>query len=141
MEAQTTTKLLVLFLVLTQIAASDAGGVFHDQIHLLRPQSGSAGRKIPGINCLSWRLAVEMDNIQNWDVVPMQCENYVGNYMLGKQYRRDSEEMTAAAYNYAKNLTLGKDGKDIWVFDIDDTSLSNLPYYARPDNAFGYQPF
>lgn len=131
-----TAKLLILSFALA-LAASNATGAIPDQIHPLRPQFGSAGRKIPGVHCLSWWLAVEMDNIQNWKVIPMECENYVGNYMLGWQYRMDSKFVCAAAYNYARNLTLGKDGKDIWIFDIDETSLSNLPYYARPDNAFG----
>ncbi|KAK4773441.1 hypothetical protein SAY87_028460 [Trapa incisa] len=136
-----TSKLLFLSLALALAAASNAAtaGAIPGHIHPLRPQLGSsAGRNIPGLNCLSWRLAVEADNIQHWTVVPKECENYVGNYMLGLQYRIDSKFVSGSAYVYAKNLTLGKDGKDVWVFDIDETSLSNLPYYAQPDNAFGY---
>ncbi|KAK4790329.1 hypothetical protein SAY86_017633 [Trapa natans] len=139
-----TLKLLFLSLALALTAASNAATArsIPDHIHPLRPQLGtSAGRRIPGLNCLSWRLAVEADNIQDWTVVPKECENYVGNYMLGLQYRIDSKFVTGSAYLYAKNLTLGKDGKDVWVFDIDDTSLSNLPYYAQPDTAFGAKPY
>ncbi|XP_010258707.1 PREDICTED: acid phosphatase 1-like [Nelumbo nucifera] len=40
---------------------------------------------------------------------------------------------------YAENLKLTRDGKDVWIFDIDETILSNLPYYAR--HGFGVEPF
>ncbi|XP_050285959.1 acid phosphatase 1-like isoform X3 [Quercus robur] len=111
--------------------------VIPNNLHLLRPHSGLAGHNVEGIDCLSWRLAVETDNIRSWSTVPEDCESYVGNYMLGKQYREDCQVVADNAYAYAKNLTLGDDGLDIWVFDIDETTLSNLPYYAQPEVAFG----
>jgi predicted secreted acid phosphatase len=37
---------------------------------------------------------------------------------------------------YAEGLKLASNGKEVWVFDIDETSLSNLPYYAK--HGFGY---
>ncbi|KAL3335286.1 hypothetical protein AABB24_031479 [Solanum stoloniferum] len=107
------------------------------EIHRLRPQTGSAGYTVPQLDCLSWRLAVETNNLQNWKLVPKECTNYVGHYMLGKQYRRDCEYVAKQAIEYAKALKLGGDGKDVWVFDIDETTLSNIPYYARSDVAFG----
>ncbi|XP_027167749.1 acid phosphatase 1-like [Coffea eugenioides] len=110
-------------------------------IHLLRPKSGAAGHNVPQINCLSWRLAVETYNLRNWKLVPESCENYVGHYMLGKQYREDCDAVADIAIAYAKNLTLAGDGKEIWVFDIDETSLSNAPYYARSDVQFGAIPY
>ncbi|KAH0749435.1 hypothetical protein KY290_028667 [Solanum tuberosum] len=72
----------------------------------------NVGYPVPQLDCLSWRLAVETNNLQNWKLVPKECENYVG-------------------------LKLNRDGKDVWVFDVDDTTLSNLPYYARSDVRFG----
>ena len=111
--------------------------VIPNNLHLLRPHSGLAGHNVEGIDCLSWRLAVETDNIRSWSTVPEDCESYVGNYMLGKQYREDCQLVADTACAYAKNLTLGDDGLDIWVFDIDETTLSNLPYYAQPQVAFG----
>ncbi|MED6185224.1 hypothetical protein PIB30_054988 [Stylosanthes scabra] len=84
-------------------------------------------------------LGVEAHNIIEWSTIPQECEGYVGNYVLGKKYREDSKAVTEEAYKYAKSLTLGGDGKDIWVFDIDETSLSNLPYYAQ--HGFGVEPF
>lgn len=57
--------------------------------------------------------------------------------MVGKQYRLDCDTVVNAAIEHAKSQKIPRDGKGIWVFDIDETSLSNLPYYARPDVAFG----
>ena len=70
-------------------------------------------------------------------MVPENCKDYVGHYMLGKQYREDCDVVAKAALEYAKSLKLAGDGKDVWVLDIDETALSNLPYYARSDVAFG----
>ncbi|XP_060219001.1 acid phosphatase 1-like [Lycium barbarum] len=111
------------------------------EIHRLRPQTGTAGHRVPQLDCLSWRLAVETNNLQNWKLVPSACENYVGHYMLGKQYRHDCEFVAKTAIEYAKGLKLSGDGKDVWVFDIDETTLSNMPYYARSDVAFGAIPY
>ncbi|MED6219632.1 hypothetical protein PIB30_037518 [Stylosanthes scabra] len=105
----------------------------------LRLKSGLGGHYIPEISCSSWRLAVEAHNIIDWKTIPQECEGYVGNYVLGKQYREDSKAVTEEAYKYAQSLNLVGDGKDIWVFDIDETSLSNLPYYAQ--HGFGVEPF
>ncbi|CAA3023293.1 Hypothetical predicted protein [Olea europaea subsp. europaea] len=85
------------------------------------------------VDCLSWHLAVETNNVRNWKLVPEECEQYVGHYMLGKQYRKDFKIVANNTIEYAKSLTLVGDGKDIWIFDIDKTTLSNLPYYARSD--------
>ena len=44
--------------------------VIPNNLHLLRPHSGLAGHNVEGIDCLSWRLAVETDNLRDWSVVP-----------------------------------------------------------------------
>ncbi|KAK7294272.1 hypothetical protein RJT34_17159 [Clitoria ternatea] len=105
----------------------------------LRMKTGSGGHYIPDVSCLSWRVGVEAHNIIDWKTVPQECEGYIGNYMLGDQYRADSKMVCAQAYLYAKTLNLTRDGRDIWVFDIDETALSNLPYYAH--HGFGVEPF
>ncbi|KAF5931992.1 hypothetical protein HYC85_028163 [Camellia sinensis] len=131
---------LLFFFLATMLSTSHASSIPH-QIHLLRPHSGAAGHHVPSSSCLSWRLAVETDNIRGWNLVPATCETYVGHYMLGHQYRKDCNAAAYAALVYAKSLKLAGDGKDVWIFDIDETALSNLPYYARPDNAFGAKEF
>ncbi|GKE25722.1 acid phosphatase, class B-like protein [Tanacetum coccineum] len=62
------------------------------------PHSGSAGHKHSDLDCLSWRLAVETNNLQKWKQVPEECETYVGHYMLGEQYRKDVDLVPAEAY-------------------------------------------
>ncbi|XVF86723.1 hypothetical protein PTKIN_Ptkin18bG0064900 [Pterospermum kingtungense] len=109
------------------------------KIHLRRPQSGTGGHRVHGLSCLSWRLGVETNNIVGWITVPGECEEYVGHYMLGHQYRKDSRMVANQALLYAQSLSLARDGKDVWVFDIDETSLSNLPYLAQ--HGFGVEPY
>ncbi|XP_050150488.1 acid phosphatase 1-like [Malus sylvestris] len=36
---------------------------------------------------------------------------------------------------FVKGVTIGPDGKDTWVFNIDETLLSNFPYYQ----AYGFR--
>ncbi|CAN6345521.1 unnamed protein product [Urochloa humidicola] len=132
---------LVLFVALV---AGSSGGAWAAQtkedgaavpaIHALRPMVGSGDDL--GVPCDSWRLAVETNNKRNWKTVPASCEDYVGHYMLGQHYRRDSTAVVDEAVAYAEGLELGGEGREVWVFDIDETSLSNLPYYAT--HGFGY---
>ncbi|XAR50694.1 Acid phosphatase [Bertholletia excelsa] len=103
------------------------------------PRPGTVGTPVSGLSCLSWRVGVEAHNIIDWETVPEVCGNYVGNYMLGDQYRKDSRVVADEAVSYAQSLKLVGDGRDIWVFDIDETTLSNLPYYAK--HGFGVEPY
>ncbi|KAL6607716.1 hypothetical protein ACP70R_040779 [Stipagrostis hirtigluma subsp. patula] len=116
-------------------------GVAAPLIHALRPMLGSAGQlgRRAGVPCDSWRLAVETYNVREWKTVPAWCEGYIGNYMLGGHYRNDSRVVVDEAIAYAKSLKLAGNGKEVWVFDIDETSLSNLPYQAN--HGFGTQPY
>uniref|UniRef100_I1PT44 Acid phosphatase n=1 Tax=Oryza glaberrima TaxID=4538 RepID=I1PT44_ORYGL len=74
-------------------------------IHALRPLLGFGGQLAAraGVACDSWRLAVEAHNVFGWK----------------------------KAIAYVDSLKLAGNGKEIWVFDIDETSLSNLPYFAK----------
>nr|TKV96281.1 hypothetical protein SEVIR_9G419200v2 [Setaria viridis]TKV96282.1 hypothetical protein SEVIR_9G419200v2 [Setaria viridis] len=79
--------------------------------------------------CLSWRVMVEANNARGWRTVPAQCVGYVKGYMTRGQYLRDLAGVMEQASDYADQVDAGADGLDAWVFDIDDTCLSNLPYY------------
>ena len=57
-------------------------------------------------------------------------------YMLGGHYRRDSRAVVNEAIADAEGLKLSGEGKEVWVFDVDETTVSNLPYYAK--HGFGY---
>ncbi|KAL1551598.1 acid phosphatase 1-like [Salvia divinorum] len=128
---------ILLFLATLFLSSHAQSDVVVNPIRQLRPLSGAGGHHIKGVSCLSWRLAVETNNLQGWKLVPQSCERYVGHYMLGDQYRLDCETVADAAIEYAKTVKPAADGKDVWVFDIDETTLSNLPYYARSDVQFG----
>ncbi|KAM0897396.1 hypothetical protein ACQ4PT_022594 [Festuca glaucescens] len=102
-------------------------------IHALRPLLGSGGElgSRGGVACDSWVLGVEAHNVRDWKTVPAKCEDYVGHYMLGEHFRRDSKVVIDEALAYVETLKLAGNGKEIWVFDIDETTLSNLPYYEH----------
>ncbi|KAK9072425.1 hypothetical protein SSX86_008859 [Deinandra increscens subsp. villosa] len=84
--------------------------------------------------CESWRMNVELNNIRDFSVVPSECTSYIGKYMNGAQYKADSEATIDECTLYLNTLCdVKKDGKDAWIFDIDDTLLSTVPYYKKHD--------
>ncbi|KAJ8530664.1 hypothetical protein K7X08_023545 [Anisodus acutangulus] len=86
--------------------------------------------------CESWRMNVELHNIRNYAVVPQECVAYIGKYMTSTQYKVDSERtIDECILHLSTNCILENDGKDAWIFDIDDTLLSSVPYYKK--NGFG----
>lgn len=85
--------------------------------------------ELPPSYCLSWRLAVETNNIQGWRIVPIQCLLDVEVYMLGGQYASDLNLIVDHISNYVDEIVLSDDGFDAWVLDVDDTCLSNIAYY------------
>lgn len=84
--------------------------------------------------CQSWRLAVETENAGQWKVVPSQCVSSIETYYSKGQFDKDYSVAAGYAYAYAKTIKLKGDGKDAWIFDIDETLLSNIEYYK----AHGY---
>ena len=86
----------------------------------------------PDVRCASWRLAAEANNLAPWKAVPAECAQHVRDYVTGAAYRSDLELVARESAAYARAaLPLGDDGRDAWVFDVDETLLSNLPYYAE----------
>ncbi|XP_020097844.1 stem 28 kDa glycoprotein-like isoform X4 [Ananas comosus] len=113
-------------------------------VHQLRPAVGWGAQLVREkgegvITCGSWRVGVEANNVRGWRTIPAACEGYVGHYMLGDRYRQDSIVVAIEAAAHAAALRLAGNGSDVWVFDVDETALSNLPYYAR--HGFGVEPF
>jgi acid phosphatase len=98
----------------------------------------------PQLSCEAWRFGVESNTLRFWNVVPPECVEYVKDYMVGSQYLCDSNIVANESIAYANSLNLSGDGKDVWVFDVDETLLSNLPLFAAynyggawmDDNAF-----
>lgn len=88
-------------------------------------------------NCRSWHLGVETSNIINFDTVPANCKDFVEDYLTtSQQYRADSKTVCKEAFFYAKELALRNDTVNVWIFDIDDTLLSSIPFYAK--HGYGY---
>ncbi|KAI0524307.1 hypothetical protein KFK09_003673 [Dendrobium nobile] len=132
--------LLLLFFSLAECRRESFNRKTSQQIHPLRRQTGSAGTntKVENLSCSSWQLAVETNNLRDWDLVPVTCESYFGHYLLGHRYRDDSSMVTKEAAKYARGLQLSNNGKNVWIFDIDETSLSNLPFFSK--HGFGVEP-
>jgi len=104
------------------------------------PSSSAAGPRggddVPAdVRCASWRLAAEANNLAPWKAVPAECAAHVRDYVTGVAYRSDLELVARESAAYARAAPLRGDGRDAWVFDVDETLLSNLPYYA--DHGYG----
>ncbi|XP_010433681.1 PREDICTED: acid phosphatase 1-like [Camelina sativa] len=83
------------------------------------------------LHCTSWRFAAETNNLAPWKTIPVECADYVKDYLMGKGYVFDVERVSEEAKIYASSFESNGDGKDVWIFDIDETLLSNLPYYLE----------
>lgn len=85
-------------------------------------------------------MNVELHNIREFEVVPEECVDYVGKYMKSTQYEVDSERAIEECMVYlSTSCSLKRDGRDAWIFDIDDTLLSTVPYYKK--HQYGYRLF
>lgn len=71
---------------------------------------------------------METNDAGSWAQIPARCEGFVKDYMTGDKYLSDSEVVAESSLKFAKSVEVN--GKDAWFFDIDETLLSNLPYYA-----------
>ncbi|OVA12458.1 Acid phosphatase (Class B) [Macleaya cordata] len=139
-------SLILLVAVLATCHASSHGGA-PLPIHLLRPQSSSGGHLIDGISCDSWRLAVETNNIRNWNTVPAQCGNYVGHYMLSAASivktqkllpkRRQNMPRPLLSRETTRRRGSSTSTRLLCLVDIDETTLSNIPYY----HGFGIETY
>lgn len=91
------------------------------------------------MQCTSWRFGVEANNMNPWKTIPQECADYIKGYMMGKGYQLDLERVSIQASIFANSVHIQGDGKDAWLFDIDETLLSNLPYYLH--HGFGLEVF
>ncbi|XP_031503873.1 acid phosphatase 1-like [Nymphaea colorata] len=113
------------------------------RIQRVVPESSSRvdgrGRSRNNRNCSSWHFVVETNGAGHWATVPQRCVGYVKQYMTGKSYESDSAAVASEALEFARSVNMTGDGKDAWVFDIDDTLVSCLPYYA--EHGYGSEVF
>ncbi|KAK1354827.1 Acid phosphatase 1 [Heracleum sosnowskyi] len=115
---QTNLTLLVLFTLISPIISQSIIQQFTQPHHLFHDT----------LYCDSWRFSVETNDAGTWRTIPKKCEDFVKDYATGERYLSDSEVVADASIEFLKTVELS--GKDAWVFDIDETLLSNVPYYA-----------
>ncbi|OMO86293.1 Acid phosphatase (Class B), partial [Corchorus olitorius] len=90
-------------------------------------------------DCLSWRLAVEANNLRGWRTVPTHCLRYIETYMIGGQYEQDINYVVEQIESYISDVVVSEDGMDAWILDVDDTCLSNLFFYKG--KKYGCDPY
>ncbi|XP_065875841.1 acid phosphatase 1-like [Euphorbia lathyris] len=82
--------------------------------------------------CESWRINVELNNIREFAAVPQECIGHIKHYMTSTQYQADSQKAVEEVKIYLSSCCFLKgDGKDAWIFDVDDTLLSTIPYFKK----------
>ncbi|KAJ6838921.1 acid phosphatase 1-like [Iris pallida] len=78
--------------------------------------------------CDSWRLSVETNNAGPWEKIPEVCVPNVISYVKGDTYYLDSKVVAMESLKFANTVEIAGDGKDVWIFDIDDTLVSSVIY-------------
>ncbi|WCJ38193.1 HAD superfamily subfamily IIIB acid phosphatase [Euphorbia peplus] len=83
--------------------------------------------------CESWRMNVEINNIRDFASVPEECTGHIKHYMTSSQYKADSQKAIEEIKLYVSGCctSMEGDGKDAWIFDVDDTLLSTIPFFKK----------
>ncbi|XP_072985943.1 acid phosphatase 1-like [Typha latifolia] len=128
-------------LFLTPTSTSTSTSATADSLLRIVPEETAAVSDGDGddVSCDSWRLSVETNNAGSWKTIPEKCLGYVEAYINGERYTSDSDVIRTDALAFARSVEVAGDGKDVWIFDVDETLLSNVPYYA--DNKYGLEVF
>nr|BAJ97988.1 predicted protein [Hordeum vulgare subsp. vulgare]BAK01226.1 predicted protein [Hordeum vulgare subsp. vulgare] len=141
---------LLLLLLLAGAAAGDAVEPHpHDDAPAAQPQlplliqlptaADKGGDEAVELRCASWRTAGEANNLSPWAAVPPDCVPHVRAYLTGPAYRSDLDLVAREASAYARSAAASTGDAAAWVFDVDETLLSNLPYYAQ--HGYGLELF
>ncbi|XP_015693407.1 acid phosphatase 1-like [Oryza brachyantha] len=130
--------LLFVVVALLATAAADAKPVLRA---VTDAPAGVASDSSDELYCDGWRLSVETGNAGPWSAIPSRCAGFVRAYMEGERYASDSAVAAADSLAFAAQALASGDGgaRPAWVFDVDETLLSNSPYYAV--NGWGSQEF
>jgi len=136
-EMMRTLREVIMLLLYILLAICSKGLATHSR----HTSSGESPGDMAGY-CLSWRMAVESNNMMGWRTIPTQCLSHVEAYMMGGQYSRDIDLIIDQIHTYLATIPPvgileGDDDLDAWILDIDDTCLSNLFYYQA--KRFGYE--
>nr|KYP54127.1 Stem 28 kDa glycoprotein [Cajanus cajan] len=127
----------VVLAVATILVASQCHGSEYEFYPLELRSDGLTVHYPPEVWCPSWRLAAEAHNYINWKTVPQKCAEYVESYIQGDQYDSDSKYVNQQAYFFAKSIK--RNENDVFIFSVDGTVLSNVPYYSK--HGYGVNPY
>lgn len=105
-----------------------------------RPVLGDIDPDTYKINCQSFRVGVEANNLRDWFTIPSYCKSYIKTYLTSKQYGLDIEAVVVTAIQYAETFQKDYFLTDIWVFDVEETLLSNLNYLKSSNVQYGVDP-
>ncbi|RRT59852.1 hypothetical protein BHE74_00006683 [Ensete ventricosum] len=117
---------LLLLLALSAVASA---APFHSLLRTV-PEDPAPGRSADSLFCDSWRLSVETNDAGYWRTIPQKCHKFVEDYVNGDHYASDFDVIASESLSFAETVRIAGDGQDAWIFDIDETLLSNVPYYA-----------
>lgn len=123
--------------VLTGVMAT-IGIILFTLVVTLAVMLGKCQKKPLSNACASFAFNTEMNNLQGY-LLPQECEGYVAGYVNSGQYHSDFAVAIEAARTYLNTIEADQDGKDLIVLDIDETALSNMPYYV--DHHYGVETF
>ncbi|XP_022754940.1 acid phosphatase 1-like [Durio zibethinus] len=127
------------FLLISILISSASSASFEPLIQLPATTTGRKSHVDDDLYCSSWHLSIETNNAGSWAQISSRCESFVQDYMTGQRYMSDSEIVANYSLGYASSIEIASDGKDAWIFDVDETLLSNLPYYQA--HGFGSETF
>uniref|UniRef100_A0A7N0TI39 Acid phosphatase n=1 Tax=Kalanchoe fedtschenkoi TaxID=63787 RepID=A0A7N0TI39_KALFE len=132
--------ILIPLILLSFVSSNDSHSIIRMRTDLSDSYAGVRKIRVDdSLYCDSWRFVIEANDAGKWSTVPKRCLEFVKEYMTGGRYTSDSEIVADYAVAFAKTVNVSTNRKDAWVFDIDETLLSNLPYYR--DNEYGSEPF
>ncbi|XP_002974832.2 acid phosphatase 1 [Selaginella moellendorffii] len=80
--------------------------------------------------CQSFHLNAEAGNILDW-TLPVECVAYVRRYTTGPRYLEDMSFVAYQATRFSQSISVRGHGRDSWVFEVDETLLSNAAYFAK----------
>ncbi|XP_038891178.1 acid phosphatase 1-like [Benincasa hispida] len=130
--ASLTSILSLLLLVLTATVSSSEVIRMYPKQHIVGSDDDP--------KCESWKYSVEVNDAGSWNSIPRPCIEFVKDYFHSGRYLSNSRSAAAFSLKFARSVKVNEgDGKDAWIFGVDETLLSNLPYYK--DNDFGSKPY
>ncbi|KAG1335326.1 hypothetical protein COCNU_03G014450 [Cocos nucifera] len=126
------------FLFLLLVVSATASAAASQALLRMVSEDPSSGDD-DDLYCDSWRLSEETNNAGYWKTIPARCLQFVAEYMNGDRFASDSAVVAAESLAFAQTVQVVGNGKDVWIFDVDETLLSNLPHYVV--NGYGSEDF